>query len=275
MTVGLVIVSHSAKIAEGVVELATQMAGGVVLVAAGGTDDGGIGTSYDRVMAAVGEADDGDGVIVLCDLGSAILTTETALDFLDDDLRERVRVANAPIVEGAVAAAVAAEIGGDLDTVLGAAELAAGPAPAGATGPATSDAATQEVSAEPAPDTVAAEAKLINPSGLHALQNLCGSRARSTPRSRSTGSTRRACSASWRSVSVSARSSASRRRVRRRNRRWMLSRNCSGRDSASSAIHRAASGKSVGVRTLEVRPIVLPERPRRILPSTLLISPRR
>jgi PTS hybrid protein len=168
MTVGLVIVSHSAKIAEGVVELATQMAGGVVLVAAGGTDDGGIGTSFDRVMAAVGEADDGDGVIVLCDLGSAILTTETALDFLDDDLRERVRVANAPIVEGAVAAAVAAEIGGDLDTVLGAAELAAGPAPAGAPGPATSDAATQEVSAEPAPDTVAAEAKLINPSGLHA-----------------------------------------------------------------------------------------------------------
>jgi PTS hybrid protein len=163
MTVGLVIVSHSAKIAEGVVELASQMAAGVPLLAAGGTDEGGIGTSFDKVSGAVTEADSGDGVVVLCDLGSAILTAETALDFLDDDLRDRTRIADAPIVEGAVAAAVAAEIGGDLDTVLAAAELAAGTPP---------DAAAPAQSAEPyaaaAPTTISADATLINPSGLHA-----------------------------------------------------------------------------------------------------------
>ncbi|MFA4841706.1 MAG: dihydroxyacetone kinase phosphoryl donor subunit DhaM, partial [Agrococcus sp.] len=112
MSVGLVIVSHSARIAEGVVELAAQMAPSVVIVAAGGTDDGGIGTSFDRVQAALGEAESGDGVVVLCDLGSAVLTAETAVDF--SDAPERIRIADAPIVEGAVAAAVAAEAGDDL-----------------------------------------------------------------------------------------------------------------------------------------------------------------
>ena len=78
--VGVVFVSHSAKIAEGLVELAAQMAGSTSLVAAGGTDEGGIGTSFDKVSAAVTEADSGHGVAVLCDLGSAILTAETALE---------------------------------------------------------------------------------------------------------------------------------------------------------------------------------------------------
>ncbi|WP_207456990.1 dihydroxyacetone kinase phosphoryl donor subunit DhaM [Desertivibrio insolitus] len=126
MTVGLVLVSHSAKIAEGLVDLAGQMAGDVRLVAAGGTDEGGIGTSFDRVTAALAEADSGDGVVVLCDLGSAILTTETALDFLDDEQRDRVRIADAPLVEGAVAAAVTAATGEGLDAVLSAAEAAGG-----------------------------------------------------------------------------------------------------------------------------------------------------
>lgn len=120
MSVGLVIVSHSARIAEGVVELAAQMAPTVTIVAAGGTDDGGIGTSFDRVRAALEEADSGAGVVVLCDLGSAVLTAETALDFADAP--DRIRIADAPIVEGAVAAAVAAEAGDDLDGVLAAAE---------------------------------------------------------------------------------------------------------------------------------------------------------
>lgn len=133
--VGLVIVSHSAAIASGVVELAAQMAATTRIVAAGGTDDGGIGTSFDRVLAAIGEADPGSeadpeasegGVVVLCDLGSAVLTSEMALDFLDEDARARVRIADAPIVEGAIAAAVDAEGGGDLSTVLAAAESAAG-----------------------------------------------------------------------------------------------------------------------------------------------------
>ncbi|MFP7760324.1 dihydroxyacetone kinase phosphoryl donor subunit DhaM [Marisediminicola sp. LYQ85] len=124
MTVGLVVVSHSALIAEGIRDLASQMASTTRIVPAGGTDDGGIGTSFDAVSAAMTDADDGDGVVVLCDLGSAILTAETALDFLDDDVRARVRIADAPVVEGAVAAAVAAETGQTLDEVVAAAESA-------------------------------------------------------------------------------------------------------------------------------------------------------
>lgn len=122
--VGLVFVSHSAKIAEGLVELAAQMAPSVRLMAAGGTDAGGIGTSFEKVSAAIAAADDGRGVAVLCDLGSAILTAETALDFLDDVLRERVRVVDAALVEGGVAAAVMAETGGDLAAVVASARSA-------------------------------------------------------------------------------------------------------------------------------------------------------
>jgi PTS hybrid protein len=122
--VGLVFVSHSVQIADGLVALAGQMAPGTRLMAAGGTDDDGIGTSFDRINSALGEADGGLGVVVLCDLGSAILTAETALEFLGDDARARVRIADAPLVEGGVAAAVAAEIGGDLAAVVAAAESA-------------------------------------------------------------------------------------------------------------------------------------------------------
>lgn len=167
MTVGLVIVSHSSRIAEGVVELAAQMAGGTRIVAAGGTDDGGIGTSFDAVIAAIAAADDGSGVVVLCDLGSAILTAETALEFLDDGVRARVLIADAPLVEGAVAAAVAAGTGGGLDEVFAAAESANGrmrPDPgtehAGA-GTATSAAGGQA-------GTVTATVTLVNADGLHA-----------------------------------------------------------------------------------------------------------
>lgn len=122
MTVGLVIVSHSARIAEGVVELAAQMAEGVRIVAAGGTDDGRIGTSFERVSAAIAAAQSGDGVVILCDLGSAVLTAETAVEFEAD--ADTVRIADAPIVEGAVAAAVAALVGEDLSGVVAAAETA-------------------------------------------------------------------------------------------------------------------------------------------------------
>lgn len=124
MTVGLVFVSHSSKIADGLVDLAGQMAPDVDLVAAGGTDDGGIGTSFDLVTAAIGRADTGEGVVILCDLGSAILTAETAIDFLDDDARSRVAIIDAPLIEGGVAAAVAAQTGQDLSGVAAAARTA-------------------------------------------------------------------------------------------------------------------------------------------------------
>lgn len=122
--VGIVLVSHSAAIAEGLAALAGQMAPSTTLVPAGGTDDGGIGTSFDRVSAALTEAQSGSGVVVLCDLGSAYLTAETALDFLDDDARAAVRIVQAPLVEGAVAAAVEAESGAALDAVVAAARTA-------------------------------------------------------------------------------------------------------------------------------------------------------
>lgn len=124
--VGLVVVSHSAAIAEGIVELAAQMAGpDVRLVAAGGTADGSLGTDASRIAEAILAADAGSGVIVLPDLGSAVLATHTALEILALDEPDRVRVSHGPIVEGAVVGAVQASIGATLDEVLAAAEGAA------------------------------------------------------------------------------------------------------------------------------------------------------
>lgn len=156
--VGVVFVSHSADIAAGLVTLARQMAPTVTLVAAGGTDEGGIGTSFDKIVAGLAEADTGRGVVLLCDLGSAILTAETALDFLDDEARQRARLADAPLVEGGVAAAVAAEIGGDLTAVVTAAESARG----------TSAAPEASVRAGGAAQPVSRTVVLRNRDGLHA-----------------------------------------------------------------------------------------------------------
>ncbi len=118
MAVGLVIVSHSARVAEGVVELAGQMAHGKVrLVAAGGAEDGSLGTSLTKVLHAIVAADAGDGVVVLVDLGSAAIVAEMAVEQLPAHRRERVRISNAPLVEGAVVAAVEASVGSALDQV--------------------------------------------------------------------------------------------------------------------------------------------------------------
>lgn len=130
MTVGLVIVSHSEQIAEGVVELAGQMAPDIVIVAAGGIEDGGtvrIGTSFERVQEAIERALSAEGAVILTDLGSAVMTAESVLDFMEPADRERVRLAEAALVEGAVAAAVQAQGGSSLDEVLRAAEGAVVP----------------------------------------------------------------------------------------------------------------------------------------------------
>lgn len=168
--VGIVFVSHSSKIAEGLVELAAQMAGTTTLVAAGGTDEGGIGTSFDKVSAAVEAADSGAGVAVFCDLGSAILTAETALDFLDDEVRERVRIVSAPLVEGGVVAAVAAESGAPLAEVVAAGESANDVG--AAKGPDAGDgdiAAVPVVGARPAASgTPSRTVTVVNKDGLHA-----------------------------------------------------------------------------------------------------------
>lgn len=163
MTVGLVVVSHSAQLAAGVVELASEMAHDVALVAAGGMDDGSVGTSLDRIMAALGEADSGDGVVVLADLGSAVMTAEAAIEFLDRPAA--ACLADAPLVEGAVAAAVAAQGGADRAAVLHAAETAW--APAGSAPSAISEPAGPEADGgNPAP--LKSVFTLVNPLGLHA-----------------------------------------------------------------------------------------------------------
>src|ERR1700738_3074009 len=103
MTVGLVIVSHSAQLAEGVAELAGQMSQGKTpIAAAGGTVNDVIGTSVDRIVAAIQSVEGPDGVLVLLDLGSAILSTEMALEMLDDNQRERVRLSFVSLSAGCV-----------------------------------------------------------------------------------------------------------------------------------------------------------------------------
>jgi PTS hybrid protein len=126
VSVGLVVVSHSAKVAEGVVEMAAQMAGEVRIEAAGGTDEGGIGTDATLIAEAIAAADSGDGVLVFADLGSAVLSAQLAIDELvDEQRRGSVRIADAPLVEGAVIAAIQASTGSSLDEVAEAARGAA------------------------------------------------------------------------------------------------------------------------------------------------------
>lgn len=167
--VGLVFVSHSSQLAAGAVALAGQMAPTVTLLAAGGTDDDGIGTSFGKVMTAVGEADQGSGVVVVSDLGSALLTAETVLDLLPEDERARVRVVDGPFVEGGVAAAVAAETGADLAGVAAAVEGArsawADAEPAPPVVPAEPAAAPAAVRGA---DGYTREVLVRNPQGLHA-----------------------------------------------------------------------------------------------------------
>ena len=122
--VGIVLVSHSAPLAEGTAELAGQVGGGTVTIAtAGGTDDGRLGTSINKVERALRLADAGAGVVILPDLGSSVLTVRTLLAE-PEDLPAQIAVADAPFVEGAVAAAVVAAAGGDLKAVLDAAQEA-------------------------------------------------------------------------------------------------------------------------------------------------------
>jgi dihydroxyacetone kinase phosphotransfer subunit len=123
--VGIVVVSHSRRLADGVVEVASQMAGEeVALVAVGGAPDGSLGTDAGRIVEAIAAADAGRGVVILGDLGSAILASETALELVEPGVAARTRISRGPVVEGAVVAAVQSSIGEGLDEVLAAADAA-------------------------------------------------------------------------------------------------------------------------------------------------------
>ena len=120
--VGIVLVSHSAELAQGAAHLAAQVSGGTVtIIAAGGTDEGDLGTSAAKVTRGLRLADSGAGVVVPPDLGSAVLTVRAVLE---DHGGQSVLLADAPFVEGAVAATVTAAAGGDIKAVAAAAEEA-------------------------------------------------------------------------------------------------------------------------------------------------------
>ena len=130
MVIGIVIVSHSAKLAEGVVELARNMGGAdAPIQAAGGMsmDDATLGTDPIRILKAIEQVYSEDGVLVLMDLGSAILSSEMALEMLPEEKRSKVFLCEAPIVEGAIAAAVQARIGGSIQQVISEARSALTP----------------------------------------------------------------------------------------------------------------------------------------------------
>lgn len=125
MTVGLVIVSHSARLAEGVAELAGQMAQGKVAIAvAGGASEGGLGTSVEKILAALHQVDGPEGILVLLDLGSAVMATEMAVEAFVQASPHAVMISPAPLVEGAVIAAVEASVGNSLPEVAEAAASA-------------------------------------------------------------------------------------------------------------------------------------------------------
>ncbi|WP_312859574.1 dihydroxyacetone kinase phosphoryl donor subunit DhaM, partial [Pseudonocardia xinjiangensis] len=168
--VGLVVVSHSRALADAAVELAREMApGGLPIEVAAGVEDGALGTDAVAIAAAIGTADTGSGVVVLMDLGSAVLSAELALELLDDpDARDRVLLCPAPLVEGLVVAAVAAAGGADR------AEVAA--EAAGALSGKLAQLAPVEPGATPEPEAPepAAQPEIVEsftvstPHGLHA-----------------------------------------------------------------------------------------------------------
>ena len=128
--VGIVVVSHSAELADATVRLVARLANlpgdGPRLLAAGGLADGSIGTDATRIADALVAADAGAGVVILADLGSAVLAARTAVEeLIEPDLAERVRISRGPIVEGAFVAAVQASAGDALDGVAAAADEAA------------------------------------------------------------------------------------------------------------------------------------------------------
>jgi phosphoenolpyruvate---glycerone phosphotransferase subunit DhaM len=122
MMVSLVVVSHSAKLAEGVVELAGQMAQGkVAIAAAGGTIGGELGTSVEKILAALQQVASPEGTLILLDLGSAVMATEMAVEQFTLAGGYRVAISSGPLVEGAVIAAVEASVGNTLEEVADAA----------------------------------------------------------------------------------------------------------------------------------------------------------
>src|SRR5947209_18214658 len=174
MTVGLVIVSHSAQLANGVAELAGQMTQGATpIAAAGGGVDDILGTSADKIQAAIQAVDGPDGVLVLLDLGSAILSAEMALELLNSEQEHHVILSFAPLMEGASAAAIEASLGRTLVEVKQAAEKTGSVEQLQQSKPLSAAQEEAEAAVPPPPlpaqsDVREMQLTLTNPTGLHA-----------------------------------------------------------------------------------------------------------
>jgi PTS hybrid protein len=126
--IGMIIVSHSERLAEGVVELAGEMCSGrTPIVAAGGTGDGRIGTNTLRIQKAIESLEDCDHILIYCDMGSSIISSRTAMELVeedDEDLAAKVHLVDCPLVEGAFAGAVQASVGDTVEAVIRTSEKA-------------------------------------------------------------------------------------------------------------------------------------------------------
>lgn len=123
--IGLVVVSHSRKIAEGVVELIYEMVDkDFKIIPAGGTSDGRIGTDPIMIKEAIEKAYDGDGIGIIVDIGSSLMNAELAIELLEEEIRKKVIILDTPIVEGSISVAVQAYISNNMEDVLKAAEEA-------------------------------------------------------------------------------------------------------------------------------------------------------
>ncbi|WP_102401868.1 dihydroxyacetone kinase phosphoryl donor subunit DhaM [Haloimpatiens massiliensis] len=115
--VGIVIISHSKNIVDGVEELAKQMAPETPIATAGGTGDGRIGTDVEKIISAIESVYSENGVIIIFDLGSAFMNAEMAIECMDDSKKSKIRIVDCPIVEGSITAAVESSIGKNVEQI--------------------------------------------------------------------------------------------------------------------------------------------------------------
>jgi PTS hybrid protein len=112
--VGVVVISHSSKVAEGVKEIALQMADCAPIVAAGGTKENGLGTDMNKIILAINQVYSEDGVVVVFDLGSAYMNAAMAIESLPLEMQKNVKVIDVALVEGAIIVAVESSMGKNL-----------------------------------------------------------------------------------------------------------------------------------------------------------------
>jgi len=115
--VGLVLISHSRKLLEGIQEIIDEMAKGIPLYLAGGNPEGGLGSNYELIKETIQKASSSEGTVILYDIGSSFMTAELVLEEFDDSISSVVKIMKAPLVEGSIVAAVEISTGASLEAV--------------------------------------------------------------------------------------------------------------------------------------------------------------